>query len=199
MHDKEVIKQAISWVNDGFQVALATVVSTWGSSPRPVGSHLVVNHTGAFAGSLSGGCVEPFVVSEAIDLMEEGGVREVEYGVTNAQAAEVRLSCGGDIRIFIEPCPSVGVLRKMIDELPLTRVVDLQDGKSIVVTTAGFAGALDMGQRVLGEAQHLYKQGASGIVVRNALATDFSIIVDATHARYARVLLHRAAGEEGLL
>ncbi len=98
----EVLSQAAAWRADGKVVALATVISTWGSSPRPVGSQLVVGDGGEIVGSVSGGCIEGAVVTEALEIIAEGKPRLLEYGVTNDEAWEVGLACGGRIRVFIE-------------------------------------------------------------------------------------------------
>ena len=94
---------AQNWLDAGHSVAVATVISTWGSSPRPVGSQLVVNETRAFEGSVSGGCVETAVIEEAIDVLDTGDARVLEYGVSNEQAWEVGLACGGRIKVYVEP------------------------------------------------------------------------------------------------
>ena len=98
----EILEQAARWREDGQKVALATVVSTWGSSPRPVGSRLAVNDKGAFVGSVSGGCVEGAVVGEALEAMRDGKPRLLDFGVSNEQAWEVGLACGGKIEVFVE-------------------------------------------------------------------------------------------------
>ncbi|MGI9508089.1 MAG: XdhC family protein [Geminicoccaceae bacterium] len=101
-HD-EVLQQLASWQDDGRKVAVATVVSTWGSSPRPVGSQLGINDQGEMVGSVSGGCIEGAVVKEALEIMEEGGSpRLLDYGVSNEQAWEVGLACGGKLEVYIE-------------------------------------------------------------------------------------------------
>lgn len=91
------------WLTAGHKTALATVVSTWGSSPRPVGSHLVINDKGEFHGSVSGGCIEGAVVAEALEVMDDTSPRVLEFGVSDEEAWEVGLSCGGAIRIYLEP------------------------------------------------------------------------------------------------
>ena len=91
------------WLAEGRKAALATVVSTWGSSPRPVGSHLVICEDGEFHGSVSGGCIEGAVVAEALEVMTEGDGRLMEFGVSDEDALEVGLSCGGAIRVYVEP------------------------------------------------------------------------------------------------
>ena len=94
---------AEQWRDNGRQVALATVVETWGSAPRPVGSHLVIDAEGNFEGSVSGGCVEGAVVSEAVDVISSGKPRMLEFGVADETAWRVGLSCGGRIKVFVEP------------------------------------------------------------------------------------------------
>ncbi len=101
--EKEVLLAARDWKLAGHAVALATVVKTWGSSPRPSGSHLAVRDDGFFLGSVSGGCVEGAVVEEAVGVMKSGLPRVLEFGVTHEQAWEVGLACGGTVRIFVEP------------------------------------------------------------------------------------------------
>jgi xanthine/CO dehydrogenase XdhC/CoxF family maturation factor len=98
----DVLGQAGRWRDDGRKVALATVVSTWGSSPRPVGSQLAVDETGNMVGSVSGGCIEGAVVLEARQAMESGATKLLEFGVTDEMAWEVGLACGGTVRVFVE-------------------------------------------------------------------------------------------------
>ena len=90
------------WMDDGRMVALATVVETWGSAPRPAGSSLVINDAGAFLGSVSGGCVEGAVVAEAADVIADGKARMLEFGVADETAWQVGLSCGGRIKVYVE-------------------------------------------------------------------------------------------------
>lgn len=90
------------WTREGRQVAIATVVETWGSAPRPVGSHLVIDSEGNFHGSVSGGCVEGAVVSEAGEVIASGAPRLMEFGVADETAWRVGLSCGGRIAVFVE-------------------------------------------------------------------------------------------------
>ncbi len=93
---------AEAWMKEGREVAVATVIETWGSAPRPVGSHLVIDDQGNFEGSVSGGCVEGAVISEADDVLETGEPKLLEFGVADETAWEVGLSCGGKIRIYVE-------------------------------------------------------------------------------------------------
>ena len=100
--DEDILRAAEDWRRSGRGVALATVVETWGSAPRPVGSHLVIDDTGNFLGSVSGGCVEGAVVAEALDVIGSGQPKTLEFGVADETAWQVGLSCGGTIRVLVE-------------------------------------------------------------------------------------------------
>ena len=100
---QDVLRIALEWRRTGRAVALATVVRTWGSSPRPVGSNLVIASDGVFEGSVSGGCVEGAVITAAKEVIETGRQRLLEFGVTNDEAWEVGLACGGEIEVLVEP------------------------------------------------------------------------------------------------
>jgi xanthine/CO dehydrogenase XdhC/CoxF family maturation factor len=100
--DNDILKAAEDWRKSGRAVALATVVQTWGSAPRPVGSNLVIDQDGNFLGSVSGGCVEGAVVTEALDVIDSGQAKMLEFGVADETAWKVGLSCGGTIRVFVE-------------------------------------------------------------------------------------------------
>jgi len=93
---------AEAWMLDGRDVAIATVVETWGSAPRPAGSHLVIDGEGNFHGSVSGGCVEGAVISEAAEVIASGEPKLLEFGVADETAWRVGLSCGGRIRVYVE-------------------------------------------------------------------------------------------------
>ncbi|CDZ50369.1 XdhC family protein [Neorhizobium galegae] len=93
---------AESWKQAGRNVAIATVIETWGSAPRPTGSHLVIDGEGNFEGSVSGGCVEGAVITEALDVIETGAPKMLEFGVADETAWRVGLSCGGRIRVYVE-------------------------------------------------------------------------------------------------
>lgn len=90
------------WMGEGRSLAVATVVDTWGSAPRPVGSHLIIDAEGNFHGSVSGGCVEGAVVGEALDVIASGEARMLEFGVADETAWRVGLSCGGRIKVYVE-------------------------------------------------------------------------------------------------
>jgi xanthine/CO dehydrogenase XdhC/CoxF family maturation factor len=100
--EEDVLATAEAWRESGREVAIATVVETWGSAPRPVGSHLVIAGDGAFLGSVSGGCVEGAVVEEAAEVIASGAPRMLEFGVADETAWRVGLSCGGRIKVYVE-------------------------------------------------------------------------------------------------
>ncbi len=101
--DEKILDEASDWLLSKQSVVLATVIQTWGSSPRQVGSRMIVNDKGDFSGSVSGGCVETAVVRECLDLLKEKKpFKKIEFKVSNESAWEVGLACGGEIEIFLE-------------------------------------------------------------------------------------------------
>jgi xanthine/CO dehydrogenase XdhC/CoxF family maturation factor len=98
----DVLATAEDWKREGRGVAIATVVETWGSAPRPVGSHLIIDDKQNFLGSVSGGCVEGEVIAAAGEVIESGVPRLLEFGVADETAWRVGLSCGGTIRVYVE-------------------------------------------------------------------------------------------------
>ena len=96
------LETAKIWIDDGREVALATVVETWGSAPVPVGGHLAIDANGDFAVSVSGGCVEAEVIARAEDVIASGKSELLEFGVANETAWGVGLACGGRIRVLVE-------------------------------------------------------------------------------------------------
>jgi len=99
---EDVLATAGAWLSEGRKVAIATVVKTWGSSPRPVGSRLVVDGDGAMVGSVSGGCIEGAVIKEAFAVMGGGEPRLLDFGVSDEQAWDVGLACGGKVEVWVE-------------------------------------------------------------------------------------------------
>jgi len=93
---------AARWRGAGRGVAIATVIATWGSSPGPVGSQLVLDEEGRFAGSVSGGCIEGAVIAQGMEAIRDRKPRVLDFGVSNEQAWEVGLACGGKVRVYVE-------------------------------------------------------------------------------------------------
>ena len=100
--EADPLAQALAWREAGQRAAIATVVSTWGSAPRPAGSQLACNEAGQFAGSVSGGCVEVAVIEAAAKVMRDGAPQLLEFGVSDELAFSVGLACGGRIRVYVE-------------------------------------------------------------------------------------------------
>ena len=101
--DEKILDEAKDWLTTNQNVVLATVIQTWGSSPRQVGSRMIVNDKGDFSGSVSGGCVESAVVKECLNLVKQKkSFKKIEFKVSNESAWEVGLACGGEIAIFLE-------------------------------------------------------------------------------------------------
>ena len=103
MVQQDILDTAQHWLDEGRDIALATVIETWGSAPCPNGSQLVVDAQTNFIGSVSGGCVETAVIGEAQEVIKTGQPVVLEYGVTNEMAWEVGLACGGQIKVYVEP------------------------------------------------------------------------------------------------
>src|SRR5262245_1263675 len=100
--DEDILRAAEEWRAGGSRGGLAAGGGTWGSAPRPVGANLVIDEEGNFLGSVSGGCVEGAVVTEALDVIESGKPKTLEFGVADETAWKVGLSCGGTIRVYVE-------------------------------------------------------------------------------------------------
>ena len=101
--DSDILHEAEAWKQAGREVALATVVETWASPPRPAGSRLAVTETGRLAGSVSGGCIEGAVADIARQVMKDGTPQLLDFGITDERAWEVGLACGGKLKVFVEP------------------------------------------------------------------------------------------------
>ena len=100
---RDILASLDRWRQQGERIAIGTVIETWGSAPRPAGSSLVINDEGTFLGSVSGGCVEGAVVTEALDVIDSGTPKLLEFGVADETAWRVGLSCGGRIAVYVEP------------------------------------------------------------------------------------------------
>ena len=101
--DEKILEEANSWIKSNHKVVLVTVIKTWGSSPRQVGSKMIINENGDFSGSVSGGCVESSVIEESLLLIKENRqFKKIELKVSDENAWELGLACGGEITIFLE-------------------------------------------------------------------------------------------------
>jgi xanthine dehydrogenase accessory factor len=133
--DLSVLKTAVTWLKEGHAVAIATVVQTWGSAPRPVGSWLAIRSDGQVAGSVSGGCVEDDLIRRVqSEILTRDTPEMVIYGVSQQEAARFGLPCGGTLRLLVEPKPELTVLEQLLEQITshqiTRRTVDLQTGLS---------------------------------------------------------------------
>lgn len=149
----DILSQAARWQAEGKGVALASVVNTWGSSPRPIGSYLVADDTGHFQGSVSGGCVEGAVIGEARAAIKDHKPRLLSFGITNEQAWDVGLACGGKVEIFVSAVdgrqPSLDdVLAVARAKQPFALVTDLASGEQAMVGEGRDAGSLSLPEAV---------------------------------------------------
>jgi len=148
---EEIFATAARWQAEGRGVALASVVTTWGSSPRPIGSYLVADDAGHFQGSVSGGCVEGAVIGEAQAAIKDHKARLLSFGVSNEQAWDVGLACGGKVEIFVaavtgqEPTLA-SVLKAAEAKQPLALVTDLANGQQAMVGAGPESGALPLSE-----------------------------------------------------
>lgn len=133
---------ALAWHRAGQGAVLATVIETWGSAPRRVGSQLVISSSGQIEGSVSGGCVEGAVIVEAMEALDEGEARELEFGVSDQDAFAVGLACGGTIRVLLEPIGAVlsedmlaQLVRARQERREVAYVVDLESGQRRIDAT----------------------------------------------------------------
>ena len=105
--DEKILEEAFDWVKSNQKVVLVTVIQTWGSSPRQIGSRMIVNEKGDFSGSVSGGCVESSVIRECIELIKKNKpFKKLEFKVSNEKAWDIGLACGGEIAVYLEQIKS---------------------------------------------------------------------------------------------
>lgn len=160
------LDRALAWRATGRPVALATVVRTWGSSPRPVGSHLAVDAGGEFAGSVSGGCIEGEVIQEALATIADGRPRQLEFGVSDELAWQSGLACGGRVQVFVERLDA-GFDRLMAVRAvrrPVARVVRLSDGTQAQVDAEAVSGNLPLPEALASQVRQHLTSDASGML-----------------------------------
>ncbi len=187
---------ALRWHREGKGVALATVVQTWGSAPRRVGSQLVISENGAMEGSVSGGCVEGAVVVEALDAIRDGRMVTLEYGISDNDAFAVGLACGGTIRVMVQPVGAT-LSAEVLEELARARAarrpvaaVTAADGQTQLEYEA-HSGRFRMDHSGFEE------DGVTFVAVHNPPLR--LIIVGAVHIAQALVPMARIAGYDPVL
>lgn len=134
-----LIATAREW--QGEPMAIATVIATWGSAPRPKGSHMLVHADGRFEGSVSGGCVEGEVLHAAGETIADGQPRRLRFGVVDDRAWEVGLPCGGDIEIFVQKVARAGFAPGLLEEIAAART----DGRALSIGTDLTSGQSKIG------------------------------------------------------
>jgi xanthine dehydrogenase accessory factor len=194
---EDIPERALTWHRAGRGAALATVVETWGSAPRRVGSMLAISGDGEMAGSVSGGCVEGAVVVEAMEALEDGKPRLLEYGVSDGDAFAVGLACGGTIRVLVQPIGSA-LPEEVLAELVACRaartqvalVTDLEEGEPHL-STDGYADRFRMDRSGVEE------DGRTFVAVHNPPLQ--MVIVGGVHIAQALVPMARIAGFDPII
>ncbi|MBI3445000.1 MAG: XdhC family protein [Magnetospirillum sp.] len=200
--DGEVLATALRWLEEGRAVRLAVVMATWGSAPRSIGSYMAVDQDGTFAGSVSGGCVEAAVISEARALEADEAPRLLSFGVEDESAWAVGLPCGGNIRVavFTPERPILAeALKRQAARQPTALVLDLRTGAQALVSEGVTIGSLTLDETWLVAAQIHLGQGTCGTVgeeifVRVHEAPWTLIIAGAVHISQILAGMARAAG-----
>ena len=193
MTDTPLPKLALDWHRAGRGVALAFVVETWGSAPRPAGSMLVIDADGAMEGSVSGGCVEGAVIVEAIEAIADGKPRLLDFGVSDDEAFAVGLACGGRIRVLVDPIGgtlSEGILAEVVTasdaKSSIAYVADLESGARQTVTAESYPS------RFRADRSGVEEDGRTFVAVQNPPLR--MIIVGAVHIAQFLVPMARACG-----
>ena len=197
--DLSVLKSAVEWLQSGQSVAIATVVQTWGSAPRPVGSWLAIRADGQVAGSVSGGCVEDDLIRRVqTEILTRDTPEMVVYGVTQQEAARFGLPCGGTLRLLVEPRPELVVLEKLLENIASHQItrrrVNLSSGKSTLSTgdrNDEFSCTEQEMQTTYGPRWRMVIIGAGQLSLYTAdfaLASDFEVIVIDPREEYAEGL-----------
>ena len=120
----DILTPTSIWLKQKRRIALATVISTWGSSPRPVGGQMAIDQNGEIIGSVSGGCIEGAVISEGIASIKDGKSRIKDYGISNDMAWEVGLACGGELKVLIQPLDlKDNIVYSIVNCIPCTYLV----------------------------------------------------------------------------
>ncbi|WP_417724177.1 XdhC family protein [Salipiger sp.] len=190
-------EQALAWHRAGEGAALATVIRTWGSAPRRVGAQLAISGSGAIEGSVSGGCVEGAVIVEALEALEDGKVRELEFGVSDEDAFAVGLACGGTIQVLVEPVGGA-LSEELLAELCAARAAR---------RAVAYVADLDSGARQLVDSGHeeRFRMDRSGfeedsrrfVAIHNPPLR--LIVVGAVHIAQALVPMARIAGYDPVI
>ncbi|WP_299730995.1 XdhC family protein [uncultured Tateyamaria sp.] len=190
-------EQALEWHTAGQGAAIATVVQTWGSAPRRAGAQMVVSGNGDMMGSVSGGCVEGAVVVEAMEALEDGAPRLLEYGVSDGDAFAVGLACGGTIKVLVEPVGTAMPV-DLLEELVAARAA--RQRAAYVVDLQSWERRLDRighAARFASDRTGVEEDGRTFVAVHNPPLR--LAIVGAVHIAQALVPMARIAGYDPII
>lgn len=169
----DVLERATAWAAEGKGVAIATVVATWGSSPRPAGSQMAISAEGEFFGSVSGGCIEGAVITEAAEIVASGAPKIFDYGVTDDRAWEVGLACGGTVRVLVERLGAApGLSRDLVAGLtearaakrPAALVTEISSGRHALLGPDTVTGELRLDAATLVDARATLKRNRNRLI-----------------------------------
>lgn len=190
----DVISQALAWHAQGQNTVIATVVETWRSAPCPVGSQLVISQSGDFAGSVSGGCVEGAVITEALDLMGQSGAKVLTFGVADSDAFTVGLACGGTIKLCLTPV-GTSLPVSLLEQIAVARLRREGIGYRVDMST----GAHDVLSAQTIEEQSLFPEARGQIFTQVYSPRTRLVVVGAGHIAQHLIPMARIAGLETVL
>jgi xanthine dehydrogenase accessory factor len=210
-----LFKHALDWHHAGHKVAIATVIETWGSAPRRVGAHLVIRDDGHFEGSVSGGCVEGAVVTQAIALAQNSGFERMDFGVADETAWEVGLACGGRISVLIQTVDEAMLPPELIEKIVSSRKngvlitieTNLSNGASIEISNTAQDSPIDIFRNSYVPPQRLAIIGAvhiaQSLVNFSRLIGIAATVIDprqlfASDDRFSGIILNRQWPDEAL-
>ena len=186
----DILTPTSFWLKEKRRIALATVISTWGSSPRPVGGQMAIDENGEIIGSVSGGCIEGAVISEGIDSIKDGKSRIKDYGISNDMAWEVGLACGGELKVLIQPL-------NLEDEIVYSIVDSIKKRKTVKLKIDCSNGDRIIDNTISNQISHFDKLNNEFIHIIDPKPRLF--IVGAVHIAQALVSLANVADYEIIL
>ena len=186
----DILTPTSFWLKEKRRIALATVISTWGSSPRPVGGQMAIDENGEIIGSVSGGCIEGAVISEGIHSIKDGKSRIKDYGISNDMAWEVGLACGGELKVLIQPL-------NLEDEIVYSIVDSIKKRKTVKLKIDCSNGDRIIDNTISNQISHFDKLNNEFIHIIDPKPRLF--IVGAVHIAQALVSLANVADYEIIL
>jgi xanthine dehydrogenase accessory factor len=210
--DASIIPAALAWRAEGRDVALATVIQTWGSAPQPVGSQLAIDGQGNFIGSVSGGCVEGEVIAEAAEVLLSAKPKTLEFGVEDGAAWKVGLACGGTIRVFLEPLEGASGAADLSPLQQLASDIEARHAAVLVTDLATGArrlvhGPAELGpdlapavEDAFGRDRSLLLEGGRGEIFINVFNPTIRLVmVGAVHVAQALLPMARVLGYDSVV